>query len=73
MYDVKECLISFFYMWLSTFPAAFTEETVFSIVYSCRLIDCKYGHVFLDSALTLINVSVFVPVLYCLDDDFFVV
>ena len=46
VHSVRKCSISFFYMWLSTFPnTAYWRGCLFSIVYSCflchRLVDCR--------------------------------
>ena len=75
---LESVLVSFFYKWLTSFPAPFVKEIVFnalyilaSVVEDNRCVDLSILWAFY--FVPLIYISVFVPVPYCLDDCGFVV
>ena len=76
---LESVLVSFFYRWLTSFPAPLVKEIVFSPLYifaffvkdKVSMGTCIHLWAFCVAPLTYI--SVFVPVSYCLDDCCFVV
>ena len=72
-------LVSFFYRWLTIFPASLVKEIVFSPLYIfASFIKDKVSlgvwiYLWAFYFDPLIYISVFVPVPYCLDDCSFVV
>ena len=75
---LQSVLVSFFYKWLTSFPAPFIKEIVFpplSILASI-VKDLSIGvwiYLWAFYFVPLIYISVFVPVPYCLDDCGFVI
>ena len=75
---LESVLVSFFYKWLTSFPAPFVKEIVFNALYILasfvednRCVDLSILWAFY--FVPLIYISVFVPVPYCLDDCGFLV
>ena len=72
-------LISFFHMWLSSFPESFIEKAVFAPLYIlASFVRNKvpigvWVYFWAFYLVPLVYISVFVPVLYFLDDCTFVV
>ena len=79
MGKTRKVLVSFFYKWLTSFPAPFVKEIVFPPLYIlASLVKDKVsigGWIYLWAFcfVPLIYISVFMPVPYCLDDCGFVV
>ena len=79
VYGVGSVLISFVYMSLSSFPSPIYEEAVFAPLYIfASFIKNKvpigsWVYFWAFYPVLLVYSSVFVPVLYCLDDCSFVV
>ena len=75
VYGIREC--SNFIILHVAVQFSSTIYSLFSILYSCllchRLIDCRCMGLFLGFPISLIYISVFVPVSYCFDDCSFVV
>ena len=76
---LESVLVSFFYKWLTSFPAPLVKEIVFSPLYIlASFIKDKVSigvwiYLWAFYFVPLVYVSVFVPVPYCLDDCGFVV
>ena len=76
---VGSVLISFFCMELSSFPSTFIEEAVFAPLYTLTsFVKNKIPigarvYFWAFYLVPLVDISVFVPVPYCLDDCSFVV
>ena len=76
---LERVLVSFIYIWLTTFPAPLVKEIVFNPLYilasfvkdKVSICVCIYFWAFY--FVPLIYISVFMPVPYCLDDCGFVV
>ena len=72
-------LVSFFYKWLTSFPAPLVKEVVFFLLYIlASFVKDKVSigmwiYLWAFYSVPLIYISVFVPVPYCLDDCGFVV
>ena len=78
-YGVRKCSSSFFYKWLTSFPAPLVKEVVFFPLYIlASFVEDKVSivlgiYLWAFYSVPLIYISVFVPVPYCLDDCGFVV
>ena len=76
---LESVLVSFFYRWLTSFPAPLVKEIVFSPLYILasfvedKVSICVWIYLWALYFVPLIYISVFVPVPYCLDDCGFVV
>ena len=76
---LESVLVSFFYKWLTIFPAPLVKEIVFSLLYIlASFVKDKVSigvwvYLWAFYFVPLIYISVFVPVLYCLDDCGFLV
>src|SRR5574337_1138705 len=72
-------LVSFFYKWLTRFPAPLVKEIVFNPLYIFasfvkeKVSICAWIYLWAFYFVPLIYISVFVPLPYCLDDCGFVV
>ena len=82
VYGVKECsnfILSYWTCSCPVFPAPLIEEAVFSPLYILasfikdKVTLCAWVYLWAFYTVPLIYISVFVPVLYCLDDCSFVV
>ena len=71
---LESVLVSFFYKWLTVFPSPLVKEVVFFplsiLAYFVEDKVSKGSCIYLWAfySVPLINISVFVPVPYCLDD-----
>ena len=76
---LESVLVSFFYKWLTSFPAPLLKEIVFNPLYIlASFVKDKvpigvWIYLWAFYFVSLIYISVFVPVPYCLDDYGFVV
>ena len=76
---LESVLVSFFYKWLTSFPAPLVKETVFSLLYIlASFVKDKVSigawiYLWAFNFVPLIYISVLVPVPCCLDDYGFVV
>ena len=76
---LESVLVSFFYKWLASFPAPLLKEIVFNPLYIlASFVKDKvpigvWIYLWAFYFVSLIYISVFVPVPYCLDDYGFVV
>ena len=76
---LESVLVSFFYKWLTSFPAPLVKEIVFSPLYILasfvkdKVSIGAWVYLWAFNFVPLIYISVFVPVPYCLDDCGFVV
>ena len=76
---LESVLVSFFYKWLTSFPAPLVKEVVFFLLYIlASFVEDKVSigtwiYLWTFYFVPLIYISVFVPVPYCLDDCSFVV
>ena len=76
---LESVLVSFFYKWLTDFPAPLVKEIVFNPLYIlASFVKDKvsigvWTYLWAFYFVLLIYISVFVPVPYCLDDCGFVV
>src|SRR5574337_1150334 len=76
---LESVLVSFFYKWLTVFPAPLVKEIVFNPL--CILASfvkdkvsiCVWIYLWAFYFVPLIYISVFVPVPYCLDNCGFVI
>ena len=75
---LESVLVSFFYKWLTSFPAPLVKEIVFNPLYILAFLvedNVSIGvwiYLWAFYFVPLISMSVFVPVPYCLDDCGFV-
>ena len=75
VYSVESVLFSFFYKWLTSFPSTTCyKDFLFFIVYSCFFCQDNvpigvWAYHWAFCLVPLVDVSVFVPVPYCLDDS----
>ena len=76
---LRSVLVSFFYMQLPSFPRALFEETIFAPLYILasfvkdKVPIGEWVYLWAFYFVSLVYISVFVPVSYCLDDYGFVV
>src|SRR5574338_1037273 len=76
---LESVLVSFFYKWLTRFPAPLVKEIVFNPLYILasfvkdKVSICVWIYLWSFYFVPLIYISIFVPVPYCLDDCGFVV
>ena len=76
---LESVLVSFFYKWLTSFPAPLVKEIVFNPLYILasfvkdKVSICVWFCLWAFYFVPLIYMSVFVPVPYCFDDCGFVV
>ena len=76
---LESVIVSFFYKWLTSFPAPLVKEAVFFPLYIlASFVEDKVSigtwiYLWAFYFVPLIYISVFVPVPYCLDDCGFVV
>ena len=76
---LESVLVSFFYKWLTSFPAPLVKEIVFNPLYIFAFVVrdkvsiCAWIYLWAFCFVLLINISVFVPVSYSLDNCGFVV
>src|SRR5574337_247046 len=76
---LENALVSFFYKWLTVFPAPLVKEIVFNPLYILasfvkdKVSICVWIYLWAFYFVPFIYISVFVPVPYCLDDCGFVV
>ena len=79
VYGVRKCSSFILYKWLTSFPSTTCQrDCLFSIVYSCLLVEDKvttgsWIYLWAFYSVPLIYISVFVPVPHCLVDCGFVV
>ena len=70
---LENVLISFFYMWLSSFPSTILLKRLFSIIYSC-LLSCKLiGHRCMSLFLGFLSCSVDLYVCFCASSVLFLI
>ena len=76
---LEAVLVSSFYKWLTSFPESLVKEVAFIPLYILasfvkdKLSICAWIYLWAFYFVSLICISVFVPVPYCLDDRSFVV
>src|SRR5574337_681920 len=76
---LENALVSFFYKWLTVFPAPLVKEIVFNPLYILasfvkdKVSISAWIYLWAFYFVPMIYISLFVPVPYCLDDCGFVV